>query len=109
DVLNVGDIQSITCALCAIHFNLQLRNASRSVNVGASHTAHTGDRLKNFLSLVLKHISFWPKDLDNDLPVDLRDAFQNIVPNWLRKRRLNAGQRIQLLPKMLDELFARKI
>ena len=105
DILNIGDIQSVARAFGSIHFDLQLRHTAITVNVSAAHASYAGYRLQHFLSLLLEYVSIRSKHLDHDLT----DAFENIVANRLRKRRLHARQRVELRAELMDELFSRQL
>src|SRR5262245_26971716 len=88
DILNIGDIQTVPCALCPIHLDLQLRHASSAINVGAADAAYVGNCIQDFLGLFLKDFPIRSKHFDNDLSINLGNALQNVVANGLREGRL---------------------
>src|SRR5262249_21206253 len=61
DILNIGNIQTVPCTLCPIHFDLQLRHASSAINVRAADAAYVGNRIQDFLGLFLKDFSIRSK------------------------------------------------
>ena len=59
--------------------------------------ADIGNRFEHLLRLVAQASPIVAEDLDHDLAVDLRNAFQHVVADGLGKTGLDAGQRIEAL------------
>ena len=104
-ILDVGDVQSVARRALPVDFDLQLRNTAGAIDKGAADTADRGDQLKHFLDLRLQEVGVIAEHLDDDLSVDLRDRFEYVVADRLRKARLDARHLVEHLLHLGDQIL----
>ena len=83
-VLNVADGQSVARGAGPVDLDLQLGNFAGSVHERACDAANFDPEP----GLLFQGLNVVPEDFDDYLPVDLRDALENVVPNRLREAGL---------------------
>jgi hypothetical protein len=105
DVLDVGDVQSVTGRTGAIDLDPQLRDLAGAIHERTRDTGHRRDRLQDLVRKPAQHDGVVPERLDDDLSVDLRDALEHVVADGLREARLDAGNRLEGRVHLLDELL----
>ena len=64
--------------------------------------------MEDFFCLRAQFVAVRAEYFDHNLPIDLRDAFQHVIPYGLRKGQLHTGQDRYFLRELLDQLFARE-
>src|SRR5262249_17930375 len=105
DILNVGNVQSVTRRPLAIDLDLQLGNFTHPVDKRAGDAGDPRYGIEYFPGLVLDRRGFGAENFHNDLPVDLGNTFQNVIPNGLRETRLDARNIVQRALDLRNELL----
>src|SRR5205809_4609645 len=106
-VLNIRDVEAIAGRALPVDLDLQLGHRPRPIDESAGDSAHAGDRVKHILGPGPQHRGVLPEYLDHDLSVDLRDALQDVVPDWLGEARLDTGDGLEGRLHLLDQLLFR--
>ena len=83
DVFDIGDVEAVTRSARPIDFNLQLRHLARPVHERARDAWNGLNRVKHLFGLLTEDDAILAEDLDDDLSVNLRDAFEDVVPDRL--------------------------
>ena len=104
-VLYIRDVEAIAGRALPVDFDLQLGHRPCPIDKSAGDSAHAGDCLKHILSPGAQHRGVLPEYLDHDLSVDLRDALQDVVPDWLREARLDTRDGLEGRLHLLDQFF----
>ena len=59
--------------------NLQLRNLARAINVGAANSTYMGNSTKYLFGLRAQFVAVRAEYFDDDLTIDLRNAFEHVI------------------------------
>ena len=91
-ILDVADVEPVAGRALAVNFNQQLRQLAKPIHLCTVDATHLLDLVFDFFGGFAQLGQIVPCEFDHNLPVDLRNRLQHIVPNGLRKSRLHARQ-----------------
>src|SRR4029079_2983976 len=101
--------EPIACGLCPIYLYELLRQLPLSIDHGAGESGYIAHRAHDPDSGIAQYREVIAEDLDDDLPVDLGNALQYVVPDRLRKARLHAGHAIESSFHFIDYVMLRDL
>ena len=94
-ILDVADVQAVARGAVAVNGDDGLRHFARAVNERALHAGHVRDAAQDLGHLRAQNFRVFAKNFDDDLTVNLRNAFQHVVADGLGETRFHARQRVE--------------
>ena len=85
-----------------------MRQLAQTVDLGALHARDLTELTLQGLGGATQFRQVVPGHLDHDLPLDLRDGLEHVVPDRLRERRVDARDAGELKIHFLDQLLTRE-
>ena len=104
DILHVHDVEPVTGCRSPVDLQPVLRQIPIPVDKGPRHAGHLADLVEQLVGTGFKRCQVVTKHLDDNLAIDLRDRFENLVAYRLAERRLDAGKIVQLVFHLTDQL-----
>ena len=108
-VLDVGDVEPVSGGARPIDGDLQLRHLPGAIDEGAGDARRGRHRVEDGRRVLPQRGPVRAKHLDHDLAVDLRNALEDVVTDRLREARVDAGNRVERVVHLGDQLFLRDV
>jgi len=105
DVLDVHHVQAVAGSCGTVDFQTVLRQVAIAVDEGAHDTGHVADAVEDLPAFRTQCRHVVAEQLDDDLAVDLRDGFEDLVAYRLAEGRLDTRHVVQLVFHVADQLF----
>src|SRR5690349_5766401 len=96
DIFDIANIQAVSRGAFAIDFDKGLGHFAGAVDGASLNARHIGDGFEDLGSFVAEPGGVITEDLDDDLPIDLGDALEDIITDGLRETGSNAGQSVEI-------------
>ena len=103
-IFDVRNVEAVAGGAVPVNFDERLRHLARPINEGAGNARHRQKTADEVLRVGPQNAGIIAEQFNDNLAVNLRNAFQHIVANRLREAGLDARNFVQLSIHFLDDL-----